>query len=160
MQLIKDLIPEFDEIVKNSTTRRSALLPILHKLHQKKGFLTEKSLVEVAEYLQISQPDTFEVATFFALFNGDHIGKNVLLICENISCYLVGGESIIKALEVETGAEFGGNSPDGLFTLRPFSCLGACDKGPSLLLNGELHSNLTIESVKKLVKDCRRSSSS
>lgn len=155
MELLKDLKPEFDEIIKYSVTRRAALLPILHKVQEKRGFITEHSLGEVADYLQISRPDAYEVVTFFSFFYGNEIGKNVILVCENISCYLVGGESILDTLIKETGVEVGGNSPDGLFTVRPYSCLGACDKGPNLLLNGELHSNLTVEAVKKLVKDCR-----
>lgn len=155
MELLKDLKPEFDKIVRHSVNRRAALLPILHKVQEKRGFITENTLGEVAEYLQISRPDAYEVVTFFSLFYGSDVGKYVILICENISCYLVGGESILDALIKETGAEVGGNSPDGLFTVKPYSCLGACDKGPNLLLNGELHSNLTVESVKKLVQDCR-----
>jgi NADH-quinone oxidoreductase subunit E len=155
MELIEDLKSEFDEIVGRSATRCAALLPILYKVQEKKGFLTENTLEEVAEYLQISRSEAFEVATFFALFYEEYIGENIFLVCENISCYLVGGESVLEALEKETGAKIGGNSPDGVFTIRAFSCLGACDKAPNLLLNGELHSNLTVESVKKLVKDCR-----
>ena len=155
MQLIKDLKPEFDEITKCSVTRRSALLPILHKVQEKKGCLSESILEEVAEYLQISRSDAFEVATFFALLYDDDIAENVILICESVSCYLVGGESIIEALEAETGAKIGKNSPDGIFTIRAYSCLGACDKSPSLLLNGVLHGHLTVDSIKELVQDCR-----
>ena len=159
MELIKDLKPEFDEIVECSVTRGAALLPILYKTQEKIGFLSEEALEEVAEYLEISRAAAFEVATFFTLFYKGEVGKNILLVCENISCYLVGAQSILRVLEKETGAEIGGNSPDGLFTIKAVSCLGACDKGPALLLNGKLYGNLTIDNVKKLVDDCRNHAS-
>ena len=159
MQLIKELKSEFDEIIGRSVTRQAALLPILQKVQEKKGFISEDNLGEVAEYLHVPHSSAYEVATFFSLLYGEGIGKNVILVCENISCYLVGGESIIKALEEETGTTVGETSSDGLFTVKKYSCMGACEKGPSLLLNGELHCNLTVESVKKLVEDCRGSSS-
>lgn len=155
MQLIKELKSELDEIIGRSVTRQAALLPILQKVQERKGFISEDNLGEVAEYLQISHSSAYEVATFFSLFYGEGVGENIVLVCENISCYLVGGESIIKALEEETGAKVGQTSSDGLFTVKVYSCMGACERGPSLLLNGELHSNLTVESVKKLVEDCR-----
>ena len=156
MHLLKDLQPELDKLVEHSVTRQSALLPILHKVQQVHGFLSEDILEEVAEYLHISHADAYEVATFYALFHTEEYGKNIFFICDNISCYLVGAESIIEVLEHETGARVGGNSPDGLFTIQPFSCLGACDRGPSLFLNGELHTDLTADKIKKLVDKCRK----
>ncbi len=158
MQLIKELKSEFDEIIGRSVTRQAALLPVLQKVQEKKGFISEDNLSEVAEYLHVTHSSAYEVATFFSLFYGEGIGKNIFLVCENISCYLVGGESVLKALESETGAIVGETSSDGLFTVKAYSCMGACERGPSLLLNGELHSNLTVESVKKLVEDCRNHS--
>ncbi len=158
MQLTKDIKSELDKIVERSVTRRAALLPVLQKVQEKKGFISEETLGEVAEYLQVSRSSAYEVATFFTLFYGESIGKNVFLVCENISCYLVGGEMILAALEAETGIKVGENSADGLFSIRAFSCLGACDKAPNLLLNGKLHSNLTVDSIKELVEGCRRRS--
>lgn len=155
MELIKDLIPELDEIVKNSVTRRAALLPILYRVQEKVKFISEEALEEVAEYLQISRAAAFEVATFFTLFYKKEVGKNIFLVCENVSCYLVGSESILDVLEKETGAIIGGNSSDGLFTLRPVSCLGACEKGPAMLLNGKLYGDLTVEKIKELVDGCK-----
>ncbi len=159
MQLTKDIKSELDKIVERSVTRQAALLPVLQKVQDEKGSVSEAALEEVAEYLNIPQADAYEVATFFVLLYGENIGKNVFLVCENISCYLMGGESILNALEEETGAKVGeSSSEDGLFTIKAYSCIGACDKGPSLLLNGDLHGNLTVESVKKLVEDCRNRS--
>lgn len=155
MSDFKELIPELDKITANFPLRRSALLPILHRVQKERGYLSESVMEEIAVYLDIPRVDVFEVATFYAWFFTRPVGKHLLLICNNISCYLLDSENLIEILEEELGIREGHTTEDGMFTLLATSCLGACGRGPALMTGDSVFYHLTKEKLLKIVADLR-----
>jgi NADH-quinone oxidoreductase E subunit len=154
MKLSPQLKKEVDQILNQHEFKQGALLPIFHKLQEIYGYLGENILTGVAEHLNIPQVDIFEIATFYSFFDIKPVGKNIIRICESISCYLLDGETILAQLEKELGIKPGETTPDGKFTLQTTSCIGACGRAPAMMINDKTYFELTSEKIKQILKDC------
>ena len=90
------------------------------------------------------------VATFYNLIFRRPVGRHVILLCDSVSCWVMGHDAIRDRLQVHLGIGPGETTPDGRFTLLPSVCLGACDRAPAMMIDGELHGELdpgTIDSI-------------
>lgn len=137
-----------------SRHRQSALLPALlaaQKQHQ--GWLSRALIDAISDYLNVPRMTSYEVATFYTLFELKPIGRYKISICTNLSCMLSGCDKIVQYLKAKLQISFGETTPDGQFTLKEVECLGACINPPVLRLNEAYHENLTIEKVDKLLKN-------
>jgi NADH-quinone oxidoreductase E subunit len=153
MKLPPELKKEVDQIISQHEFKQGALLPILHKVQEKCGYLVEDVLAGVAEYLNIPQVDVFEIATFYTLFNTRPVGKNIILVCDSISCYLLEGETILTHLENKLGIKAGETTADGKFTLGTTSCIGACGRAPAMMINDKTYFELTPEKIGKILRE-------
>lgn len=114
---------------------RSALLPLLHRVQERDGYLTQDSMAEVADILGLSTAEVLSVASFYTMFHLKPKGRHVISVCHNIACTLGGAEAVIKRLEEHLGVECGRTSEDGEVTLERAECLAACDLAPMLQID-------------------------
>jgi NADH-quinone oxidoreductase subunit E len=91
------------------------------------------------------------VATFYNLIYRRPVGRHVILLCDSVSCWIVGYEKIRRSLEQKLGIVFGQTTSDDRFTLLPIACLGACERGPALMIDEDLHANVTAESLDQIL---------
>ena len=129
------------------------MLPILHKVQSQMGYLAEEVLAELADHLQMPQVDLFEIATFYTLLYTAPQGENIILVCNNISCYILESETILQTIENELNIKVGQTTEDKKFTLQAVSCLGACDRGPVMLVNDKLYTRLTGDKVRQILQE-------
>ena len=153
MKLSPKLKKEVDQIISRYEFKQGAVLPILHRIQEIQGYLVEDVLAGVADYLNIPQVDIFEVATYYSFFNTKPVGKNIIWVCDSITCYLRDKDTIIDRLEAELGIKVGETTKDGKFTLSTTSCIGACGRAPAMLVNDEPYFELTPEKIKKILKN-------
>ncbi|MDL1914184.1 MAG: NAD(P)H-dependent oxidoreductase subunit E [Bergeyella sp.] len=137
--------------------QKSALIPILH-LAQKEfgGWLDVPVMDYVAGLLGIKPIEVYEVATFYTMFNMKPVGKYVLEVCRTGPCMLNGSEKIFEHIRKKLGIKEGETTEDGLFTLKPAECLGACGYAPMMQLGKFYHENLTIEKVDRILDLCKQ----
>ena len=133
--------------------RRSAVVAALLMVQeQNQGWLSDASMEAVAEYLQISKIEVFEVATFYDMFELKPIGRHKVSICTNISCMLAGSEKIVACVEEKLGIKMGETTPDGKFTLRESECLAACGNAPVCQVDDKrYHEDLSVEKITALL---------
>jgi NADH-quinone oxidoreductase subunit E len=131
--------------------RQSALLPALYVAQGEIGYLPDEALDEVAALLDLPVTEVGSVASFYTMFYRHPVGKNILSLCTNLSCHLLGADTLAAYLSEKLGVGNGQTTTDGKFTLEFVECIGACDYAPAMLVNGELHGNLTNESIDKLL---------
>lgn len=136
--------------------QKSALIPVLH-IAQKEfgGWLDVPVMDYVAQVLQLKPIEVYEVATFYTMFNMKPVGKYVLEVCRTGPCMVRGSEKILDHIRTKLNISDGGTSADGLFTLKPAECLGACGYAPMMQLGKFYHENLTIEKVDEIIELCR-----
>jgi NADH:ubiquinone oxidoreductase subunit E len=125
---------------------------ILQDLQSEYGYVPEKECKELSLALDISMVDMFGVATFYSQFKLEKEGKYVISLCRGTACHVNKSESIMKALETFLGVQECGTTSDGLFTLVPVNCIGACARAPAMMINGTVYGSLTDEKAIEIVK--------
>jgi len=133
---------EIEEELSHYDQRQAASIEALRIVQRHRGYVSDETLAAVAELLRISTADLDGVATFYNLIYRQPVGRHVILACNSISCWLVGAENARDYLSRRLGVGLGETTPDGRFTLLPIVCLGACDRGPTVMVDGDLHGNL------------------
>ncbi len=136
--------------------QKSALIPILHMAQDDfGGWLDAPAMDYVAELLQIKPIEVYEVATFYSMFNTKPVGKHVLEVCRTGPCMLNGSDDIIDYIKEKLGISEGETTADGLFTLKPAECLGACGYAPMMQLGEHYKEHLTKEKIDTLIAELR-----
>jgi NADH-quinone oxidoreductase E subunit len=146
---------QFGVLAARYPERRSALIPMLMLAQRERGWVGPESIEYIARYLGLSPSDVDSVASFYTLLHRKPVGRNVVLVCTNISCMLCGSDQIEAKLRDRLGIGWGETTKDGRFTLVEAECLGSCTTAPVLQINGTFHENLTIEKVEALVETLR-----
>jgi len=91
------------------------------------------------------------VATYHSLYWKEKVGKNVVMLCTNVSCTLVGAETLLEYLEKKLGVKEGGTSADGKFTLMEVECIGSCGSGPAMVVNETYYYDLTEQRIDEIL---------
>ncbi len=131
--------------VKKYGRDRENLLPILQMVRKEKNYLSEDQLREIAGEMDLSSADVYGVATFYSFMDMQPKGKNIIRICKTITCFMKGKDSIVTALEEALGIKMGDTTPDRKFSLLEANCIGWCHKGPAMLINDKVYTELTPE---------------
>ena len=137
--------------------QQSALLPVLHLAQDSfGGWLSSETMDYVAELLQITPIEVYEVATFYSMYNTKPVGKYMFEVCQTGPCMLRGSDDIIEYIEKTLGIKPGETTADGLFTLKTVECLGACGYAPMMQLGKHYREHLTKEKVDAIIDECRK----
>ncbi len=131
--------------------RRGACIEALKTVQRHRGWVSDAAIADIAEHLEMSQAEVDAVATFYNLIFRKPVGRHVVLLCDSVSCWILGCDRVRAALEDRLGVTFGGTSDDGRFTLLPIQCLGTCDHAPALMVDEDLHQDVTPEGVAELL---------
>ncbi len=137
--------------------KRHACLDALLVVQKHRGYVSDDALVAVAEYLEMSPTELDGIATFYNLIYRKPVGRNVIRLCDSISCHLLDYHAIKRAISDNFRIDFGETTKDGAFTLLPAQCLGICNQAPAMMVNDEMHTNLTQEKTIALLKSMRGS---
>jgi len=152
---------EVSEIIRDVRSKeygdnRSLLLPILHKIHAKYGYLPKEALQEVSRQLLIPLAEVFGSATFYAQFKLHKPGKFIIQVCMGTACHVRGAPGVLHALETNLGIKVGETTPDGLFTIEVARCFGACALAPVVKVNEDIYGNVTPKDIPKILAKYRK----
>jgi NADH-quinone oxidoreductase subunit E len=135
--------------------RRSAVLPALREAQREHGWLSPEAIVQVAAVMQFSPAYLESVASFYDMLELEPVGHHTIYMCTNLSCQLRGARDVLAALSEATGSPVGGSSADGMFRLRAFECLGACDIAPMASIEGHYRGPLTVADAQTIADHLR-----
>jgi len=146
------------KILKKFDAKNENILLLLHALQKAnpRNYLTEEDLRLVANYLSLPLGNVMGVATFYSLFSLKPRGKYIIRVCDSPPCHLEGSESILEEIKKYLSLEVGQTTRDGIFTLETSECLGHCAESPVMMINEEVHGNLTAEKVRSILDKLRR----
>ena len=147
---------EIDKEIAKFPIKQSACLEALMIVQHGRGYVSDDSLKAVAEYLDMSATELDSIATFYNLIYRKPVGKNVVRVCDSVTCWVMGYDQIREKICSHLGVDLGQTSADGNFTVVPTQCLGTCDKAPAMLVGEDLHRNLTQESVVTVLESYRQ----
>lgn len=144
-----------EKILTRYPVKKGALLPLLHFVQEKKGWISADDMVEVAAVLDLTPAYVRSIATFYTMYNKHPVGRHLVQVCTCISCHLHGGETVLERFLQETGTREGETSEDGMFTVIEAECLGACGFATAVQVNDEYYENVMPETVPGIVEELR-----
>ena len=146
------LTEHIEQLVALHGNNRESLLPILQQVQIKHGYISDFAQQEIARLLDIHPVEVYSVITFYSFLSIVPKGRNIVRLCRTISCDLAGKDAVVRSIEREIGVCFGETSKDRKFSLEFINCMGMCDQGPAMLVNDEVHTRLTPQSVVDILK--------
>jgi NADP-reducing hydrogenase subunit HndA len=129
-----------------------AMIPVLQEVQVKYGYLTQRAVEQMAAELGLSETEIYGVVTFYSFFRYSPRAGHVIMSCEGTGCYVRGAAKVREAIENRLNVGPGETSEDGFFTFEPQSiCLGACDLGPLVDIEGTYYAHVTPEKMNAIL---------
>ncbi len=145
-----------DHVMDKYASTKGSLITILQAAQEAYGYLSIELLNYIALKTGVKPAKVLGVATFYAQFRLQPVGKYLIMLCQGTACHVNGSEAIEAAVLEELGVKEGETTPDGLFTLNNVACLGCCSLSPVMMINGETYGKLTPAEAKKIIADIRK----
>ena len=136
--------------------RKSVILPALTVAYRQVGHLNSDIYKEISDIINIPMLEIAEAASFYTMFPKEPVGKYLIQVCHNISCALLGADSLIEYLEDKLAIKKGETTPDNLFTLISVECLSGCASAPMMQINDKYYEFLTREKVDNILQELRK----
>ncbi len=143
---------DLEEELKIVPYKKAATIEALKVVQKHRGWVSDDGVKDIAEFLEITPDEVDGVATFYNLVFRRKVGKHVILICDSVSCWILGYKQILDYINNKLGIKFGETTSDGKFTLLPIPCLGTCDHAPALMIDNDLHRDLTPDILDSIIE--------
>ncbi|HOK52548.1 MAG: NADH-quinone oxidoreductase subunit NuoE [Bacteroidales bacterium] len=145
-------IKEIEKEIALYPVKSAACIEALKIVQQHRGWVPDEQIKDIAELLDMSYEEVDGVATFYNMIFRKPVGRNVIYVCNSVTCYMMGYESIYQTLSKKLGIKWGETTPDGRFTLLPNPCLGDCDHAPAMMVNHDHYNRLTPEKLDEILE--------
>jgi len=146
---------ELEERVTRAVTPREAAVEVMKELQRHYGWLTDGAVAEAASLLGLTPLQVDELATFYEMIYRRPVGRIVVHVCDSISCWAMGGETLLGRLEQLLGIPAGATTADNTVTLLPCCCLGNCGNGPAMMIGDRLFGPVSPEQAAAIIADHR-----
>jgi NADH:ubiquinone oxidoreductase subunit E len=151
--------PEILKFIESAQAREHTegqLISVLHRVQQAFGYLSQDHMNAVAYLLRVPTATVSGVATFYHFFRFSPPGKHRISVCMGTACYVKGANLLAERLKEELGVDYGETSKDGAFTLEAARCLGTCGLAPVVMIDDEVHGQVTPDQITTLLDTYRR----
>jgi NADH-quinone oxidoreductase subunit E len=138
--------------------KKDNLIPALHAVQSKLGYLPDEAMLEIAEWLNIPVSEVHGTATFYTMFATEPKGQYIVRLCDSPPCHIEGSSGIKSIIEKELGVKAGQTTQDGRFTFEIVSCMGLCGVAPAVMVNDDVYGNLTPQSTVDILNKYRKES--
>lgn len=128
------------------------LLPLLIRVQEKEGYVSEESVRRISRFLKISENQIYGVASFYSKYRFDKPGRNTIKVCMGTACHVRGGQLLADAVGWQLGIGFEQVTPDGRFDFRRVTCLGCCTLAPVVQINEDVHDRVLVTGLKETLK--------
>ena len=143
-----------DHEITHYAQRRAATIEALKIVQEHQGWVSDGKLLAIASYLGVHASEVESVATFYNRIYRKPVAENVFLICDSVSCWMMGQPELMAQATEILGIQPGGTS--GAITLIPTPCLGACDQAPVMMINDQRIEKLTAKKLAELIAQHRK----
>lgn len=138
---------EIEEKIRTSGTRQGACIEAMIVVQKHRGWVSDENIQDLAQFLDMAPDELDGVATFYNEIYRKPVGRHVILLCDSVVCWIMGYDGIRDYLTERLNITFGETTTDGRFTMLPIQCLGACDHGPAMTIDGELYYDLDPQKI-------------
>ncbi len=150
--ITKEQIKEIEEIYQHFPLKSAACIEGLKVVQKHHRWVSDEAVKELAGILDMSPAAIDSVATYYSLIFRRPVGRHVIMVCNSVSCWIMGYEKIIAHLKNKLAIDYGETTADDCFTLLSIPCLGSCDRAPVIIIDEDLHKDLTTEKLDTILK--------
>ena len=149
--LTKEQVEEIQEIYKHFPVRSAACIEGLKVIQKYHRWVSDEAVKELATLLLLSPAAVDSVATYYNLIFRRPVGRHVILVCDSVSCWIMGYTEIVDHLKNKLAIGYGETTAEDRFTLLSVACLGTCDHAPAIMIDEDLHRDLTVDKLDKIL---------
>ena len=131
------------------------MIPLLQGTQELYGYLPRGAFEKISSETGLELSAMFGVATFYAQFRLNPVGKHIIKVCHGTACHVQNAKEITEALEEGLKIKDGETTEDRLFTLESVACLGCCSLAPVMMISEQAYGKLTGNEAVKIVKTIR-----
>ncbi len=150
MKPIEKILAEYEN------AGQSSIIPILQKIQESEGYLSETSLVQVSTLLNMPINKIYGVSTFYNQFRFVKPGFYQISVCRGTACHVKNSMDVLNTLCRELDIKPGETSDDGLFSLEVVACIGACGLAPVICISGDYHAGVDPRQIRKILSQYRK----
>lgn len=143
--------PKMQEILNTYVQDKSNLIQILNEVQEYYGYVPEKAMLAISDYLSIPMAEIYGVVTFYARFTLKPKGKYHIAVCLGTACFVKGSEKILDRVKERPGIDVGETTADGNFSIEATRCIGACGLAPVFTVNGEVYGKATVKMMDEVL---------
>lgn len=148
-------LSELDHLIEKYKSKKGNMIPLLQGTQAMFGYIPREAFIHLAEKTGLHLSDMYGVATFYAQFRLNPVGKNIVKVCHGTACHVQNADSITDALKEALNVNDGETTPDGLFTLESVACLGCCSLAPVMAIGDNTYGKLTGKMAMNVIKEIR-----
>jgi formate dehydrogenase subunit gamma len=149
------LAETIEAIIQEHTGQVGALMPVLHSVQERMGYIPSEAIALIAAALNLSRAEVHGVMHFYHDFRTEPAGDHVIQLCRAEACQAMGGRALEAHVKARLGVDYGKTTADGRFTLDPVYCLGNCACTPSVRIDDAVHARVTPERFDQLLDALR-----
>jgi NADH-quinone oxidoreductase subunit E len=145
-------IKEIEQVYAHFPLRSAACIEGLKIIQKNHRWVSDEAIKELAGVLEMSAAAIDSVATYYNLIFRRPVGRHVILVCDSVSCWIMGYEKILDYLRTKLDINYGETTNDDRFTLLSVCCLGTCDHAPAIMIGNDLHRDLTTDKLDEILE--------
>ncbi len=139
------------EVLAPYRGQKGATIPVLQKVQEELGYLSEEAISEIAYFLSLTQNEVYGVASFYAQFRFERQGEHIVKTCQGTACHVRGGRRILDVVQQELGIQAGETREDYKFSLEIVTCFGACALAPVMVVDKTVNGRMTTVKAKQVL---------
>ena len=142
---------QIEKEIRQVPVKKAACIEALKIVQDHRRWVSDEGIQDVADILEMSPEEVDSIATFYNLIFRQPVGRHIILLCDSISCYVMGYKELHQQIIQLLGIQYGQTTADGRFTLLPNPCLGTCDHAPALMVDHDLYRDLKKEELENIL---------
>ena len=143
---------ELEDAVEHYPEKRGAAIDALLTIQRRRGWISDDSLRDIAQFLEITAEDLDSIATFYNLVFRKPVGRHVAFVCDSISCWMKGCEHLQERIKNLYDVDLGQTTADGRLTVLPIACLGHCERAPAIMIDQDVHGEVTPDQMESIME--------
>ena len=142
---------QIEKEIRQVPVKKAACIEALKIVQDHRRWVSDEGIQDVADILEMSAEEVDSIATFYNLIFRQPVGRHIILLCDSISCYVMGYKDLHQQIVQLLGIQYGQTTTDGRFTLLPNPCLGTCDHAPALMVDHDLYRDLKKDELENIL---------
>ncbi len=144
-----------DPLIEKYKDKKGNMIPLLQGTQDVYGYIPRAAFEKISREAGLELSDMYGVATFYAQFRLEPVGKYIVKVCHGTACHVQNANSVTDALKEALKVEDGGTTEDGMFTLESVACLGCCSLAPVMMIGDETYGKLSGSQAVRIIKNIR-----